>query len=581
MENIYDFIIKEKNDYAKKIDLEEGWKWSMKAHLRHSFLIKNSQFLEENENRYLRPNKNIVLAIANIAYRSEGFDVKDIELYVNNVDTNYKSLIVRKYHEKWAVENAVDTLIDDIVVSYHDYGGVLVRNTDKRPEIIDLRALAFCNQTDLLAYPFAILHKMSPSDLRKMKKWGKKENGATIDLEALITITKKEAKKEIEVLEVHGLMPTEWLTQDDSEPYAKDTQQIQIVAFYKKENGNAQGVTLFRHEEPKLPFKFLARDKVEDRALGRSGIEELFEEQTWTNWNEIKITEMLEAASKQINLSDDKQITSKHPSGLKDMENHEIIDVTEGKKGLWQMDVSARDISAFNNALDRWNTHAQILGSASEGMLGVSPSSGTPFRLYEAQNILAQGMHKYRQGQISVFMDEIYRDWLLKHVQNDINNDQEFLSELSADEMQFVAKRFAIKEWNKMVKGKVLGGGTVEEDKEAFIQFKINDYLGEGNKRFIKIVKKEFADEPLNVRTNIAGKQKDLALLTDKMTGVLREVVANPQIRQDPEMMKWLNVMLENSGLAPIMFAQVPQLAQANKPGMIENIPTKKEPLEQ
>ena len=566
---IYDFITAEKVAYTKEVKLEDGWNWSMKAHLRRCFLIKNSQFLEENENRYLRPNKNIVLAIANIAYRTEGFDVKDIELYVNNIDKNYKSLIVRKYHDKWALENEIDTFIDDMVVSYHDYGGTLVRDTSQgRPEVIDLRAISFCNQHDILSNPFGITHKMSFSDLRKAGKelgWGDTAKGATISIKDFIALLKKQDKKEAEVEEVHGWLPNEWLDDNTEmvDDTAEDTQQIQVVAYYKKENGDAQGVTLFKHAEPALPFKFLARDKIVDRALGRSGIEEQFESSAWTNWNEIKITEMLEGASRQINLTDDPAIISSHPTGLKNLENHEFVKVADGKKGIWTMDTTPRNLAVFNDAVERWQAHAQQLGSASEGMLGESPSSGTPFKLYKAQNILANGMHKYRQGQLAAFMDEIYRDFSLKHVSREIDNDKDFLSELSADEMLFVAKTVATKRYNKTTKEIILSGQLADPSiKDAFIQKEIDDYLGEGNKRFFSIVKGDFKDHPLDVRTNIAGKQKNLALMTDKVTNILRQFLITPQLRQDPEMIKLLNVVLESSGMSPIMFGATPPQIQ-------------------
>ncbi len=62
--------------------------------------------------------------------------------------------------------------------------------------------------------------------------------------------------------------------------------------------------------------------------------------------------------------------------------------------------------------------------------------------------------------------------------------------------------------------------------------------------------------------TNIAGSQKNLALLTDKMVNVVRQYLASPQIRQDPEMAKLLNIILESSGLSPIMFGPAPMAQQ-------------------
>ena len=97
--NIYDYIKEQEVAYQKPISLTDGWDWCMKDHLRRSFLYKNSQFEEENENRNLRPNKNIVLAIRNVQNRLEGFDVKDIDLYVDDADDYHLSLLTRKLRQ--------------------------------------------------------------------------------------------------------------------------------------------------------------------------------------------------------------------------------------------------------------------------------------------------------------------------------------------------------------------------------------------------------------------------------------------------------------------------------------------------
>lgn len=557
MKDVYTYIKNEETDYEKPITLDDGWSWSMKQHLRRSFLYLNAQFEEHNENRILRPNKNIVLGITNVQRRTEGFDVKDIELYVDDEDEYYKSFLVKKFHDKWALENGIDTFIDEMVDSYVDYGGALVRNTfSSRPEVIDLKSLAFCNQTNLLAYPFCIKHTFSPSQLREMTEWGQEEKGANIDIETLITLCKDE--KEIVVYELHGVLPSEWVETIGAEGEIKDTQQIQVVAYYKMENGNEQGVTLFRHKEPKLPFKFLARDKIVGRALGRGGVEELFESQTWTNWSEVMITEMLAAASKIIPVTDDPSIASRHKSGLKDIDNLEFIEVAEGRS-VKVLDNYPRNLAVFNDAVTRWQEHAQILGAANEGLLGEAPTAGTPFKLYEAQNMEAKSMHRYRQGKIAVFTDEIYRDWVLPHIASEIVKDHKFLKELSGDEMQSVSEQLSENLANRTRNEQVLNG-ELPEDKELLKQKISERFLRGGNKKFIKILKDEMKDKKLSVMTNIAGKQKNLALLTDKLVNVLRQFIATPQIRQDPGMIKLLNVILESSGMSPMIFGASPMM---------------------
>ena len=566
MKNIYDFIEDEINDYDKDVELEDGWAWNMPAHLRRSFLYKNSQFEEENDDRDLRPNKNIILPIMNIQYRTEGFDVTDIQLYADNPDERDKSFLINKFHDKWAIENGIDTFIDDVVVSYCDYGGTLARNTDEaKPEVIDLRSLAFCSRVDILSAPFGIKHVFTPTDLRKMDKWGKPENGATITTEELITIVEKEDKKEINVIEVHGELPGEWITEDESEEDApKDIPQIQIVAFYKDQESNQKWVTLFRKKEPELPFKFLARDKVIGRALGRGGIEELFEPQIWTNWNEVKITEMLDSASKTLHQTSDPTFKARNNLGSAD--NNEVLMLQDGKD-IKPVDTFPRNLIVFNDSMTRWQEQAQIIASAADPLLGGEPAPRTPFKLFEAQQMESRSMHKYRQGQIAVFFDEIYRDWVLPHLGREIAKEQNFMSLLSGDEMQEVVDRMAVRRTNGFKKAMILGLKEVNEDlARAFEQRVREDFTKEGSKRFFKILKEEMKNVSIAVSTDIAGKQKNLGMVTDKLVSVLRQYIASPEIRQDPEMTKLLNTILESSGMSPVTFGAVPLAQPAQQP---------------
>jgi hypothetical protein len=564
METIFDFIVKQKSKYTQPVELADGWSWSMKEHLKQSFLYINSQFNENNDNRFLRPFKNIILPILNIEFRTEGFDVKDIELYVDNPDEYFKSLLIKKYHDKWALENQIDTFIDEVVESYCTYGGVLVRKTKQaKPEVIDLKSLAFCNQHDILNNPFGILHQMSFAKLRseaKKRGWG--GEGADIDVETLIQLVKRQDKDFVEIFEVHGSMPIEWIDGDEIVNESKeDINQIQIVAFYVNENHQEQGVCLFKKKMPELPFKLLKRDDIQNRALGRGGVEELFESQIWTNWDTVKSTEMLNSASKTLFFSDDP--TLKNRNNLTNVENNQILNLQEGRT-IQQLDTFPRNLAVFNDSIERFWQHAQILGSAPEALMGEEPNSGTPFKLYEAQQIEGKGMHKYRQGKLATFMDEIYRDWILPHLATEIVKEQVFMQELSADEMQAVTEQILTKKTNEFKKRMILGMQDINEDLVNAYKEQVKiDVSKEGNKKFFKILKDEMKDISISVMTNIAGKQKNLALLTDKLVNVLRQYIATPQIRQDPEMAKLLNTILESSGLSPIMFSPPPAQAMA------------------
>ena len=563
-QTIFDFITTEITKYNQPITLEEGWDWSMKEHIRRSFLYLNSQFYEDNDNRHLRPFKNIVLPILNIQFRTEGFDVKDIELYVDNKDDYFKSLLVRKYHTKWALAEEIDTFIDEMVDSYATYGGALIRKTKKaKPEIVDLRSLAFANQHDILANPFGILHELSFSQLRERAEqlgWG--TEGSDIDIESLISLVKKEGKDVVKVYEVHGNLPIEWLNDEDIvDESRKDVRQIQVVAEYMKPEGQKAGVTLFRKKMPKLPFKLIKRDTVENRALGRGGVEELFDAQEWTNQDEIWVTEMLDAASKNVFWSDDP--SAKTNNNLNDIDNNEILSLQQGNK-IQQLDTYPRNIAVFNDSIDRFWQHAQLVGAGPDALMGEEPTAGTPFKSYEAQQIEGKGLHKHRQGKIAVKMDELYRDWVLPYFKTEVVKEQNFMEQLSADEMADVVEQVMIKKTNEFKKRMILGLQPIDTDMVTLYEEKVrDDTIKKGSKRFFEILKEEMANLPIAVMTNIAGKQKNLNILTDKVVNVIRQYLATPELRNDPEMGKIVNMVLESSGLNPISIVPKPMPQQA------------------
>ena len=557
MRDVYSFVEEQEIAFRNKIPLEDGWMWNFADHIKRSFLYKNSQFLDKNEDRDKRPYKNIVRPILNIQYRTEGFDVKDIELYVDNSEEYYKSFLVKKFHDMWALKNEIDTFIDELVESFVDYGGVLVKNVKGiRPEVVDLRTIAFSDQTDFLSGPFAIKHYMSPSQLREMTEWGKESNGANIDIETLIL--KAEPVKDnadhevrtpgryIEVYEVHNV------SEMDYDPSSEDdAPAIHIVAFYEDSTGKKNGVTLFTNPEPKLPFKFLKRDPIQGRALGFGGIEELFEAQSWTNFAEVAIAEMLDHASKTFYKSSDPKFKGQN---LTNAATGKVFDITPNTD-IAQIDNAPRNLDVFSAWVVDMHEHASEMGAASDLFLGQQPTSGTPFKSVEAQLIEGKSLHLWRQGRIAVFMDEIYRDWVIPHLGKEIVKGVKFLATLSADEMAFVANAMVINKANDKIKQSITKGKLpTPEEVEVFKEVVRNDFLRGGEKQFLELLKDEITGENLNVSTNIAGKQKNLALLTDKVVNILRQFLATPEMRQDPEMVKLLNTILESSGLSPVVF---------------------------
>lgn len=559
-DTISQFITEQIAAYKQPIEINQYWDWNMYDHINLSVLYKNSRLKTGNDD--FKPVRNITRPILNLQYRAEGFGVKDIALFVDNSKSYFKSLLVRKYHDKWARDHDMDTFINTMVESYVDFGGVLVKDVGDVPEIVPLQSLAFCDQTDLLSGPIAIRHFYSPDQLMEMSKvgWGKKNNGATDLLQDVILLSREEKKdpnkrstktpgKYIEVYEIHGTMPKSFLDpEDDSGEYVS---QIQIVCFYQKKNSQDRGfITLYKKVEAKSPFKFLARDAIYGRALGMGGAEELFEPQVWTNYCMIRKQDMLDAASKTILWSDDPAVTQKQK--VRDMENLEVVELATGTQ-IGQVNTFPKSADLFDNAIAEWEQHAQVMGGATDALMGEQPSTGTPFALHDLVASQGMGLHEYRQGKLSTFLDEIYRDWVIPSIEKDIVKSQQWLAELDLDDLQMVQSNLMSCETNYMIKSQILNGVIPTPDmQQQFQQFVQAEFQKKGNKHFMEILEGEFKNTDFGVEVNIAGKQKDLADKVAKLSNVFKMIISSPYILQSPPIAQLFNKIIEASGLDPI-----------------------------
>jgi hypothetical protein len=572
--DIFDYITSQEENYKKPIPLNDTWDWCMYDHIKTSDLYNNSQLLTGKND--FKPVKNITRPILNLQYRTEDIELKDVQIYVDDPDKFHLSFLVKKYHDDIFVQKYdLDTYFDNLNVSRVLFGGGLSKHLNKPcPEVVPLQTIAFCDQTDILSGPIGIRHYYSPDQLKEMEKfgWGNEENGATITIDDLILLSKEEKSNEnsdkqtkktpgryIEVFEVHGNLPKRFANNMDfSEEYET---RLFIVAFYQKRNSSdKQGVILYTAPESELPFKLIKRDPVFGRALGFGGAEELFEAQVWINYDMIRIQDMLDSASKTIlkATGSNASILAKKQK-VRDLSNLEILDVGDGDLG--QVDTFPRNMQLFDKSIESWEAHAQQMGSANDSIMGVSPASGTPFKLQELVTQESHGLHDYRRGIFAKHIEEIYKDWIIPHIVKEITKGAKFLSELSLEELEFVVNKASEVEAEKRIKeGKLL----FEEERKALIETIKKSFKEKGNKHFIEILKGEFKDVPLGVKVSIQGKSKDLSLRTDKLVNIFRQIIVNPAVLTIPAIGKIFNDILESSGLDPADFSGITkeQLAQ-------------------
>lgn len=585
MENITDvfsYITTEENNYRTvRIPITQSKSWNMYEHIQRCKNVSNAWYHKGSNEDGQRPYDDIVTPIINVAFRSEGFDVKDIVPFVDDVNENYKSFIVKKRHPQWARKHELDTFIDDVVETSIIYDLVLVKNVNNvRPEVVDLSTIAFCDQTDVMAGPICLKHYYTMAELIAMKgKWdsdkidqaiifGKQEK----DVPLANDQSAKTPGNYIEVYELRGNLPEKWL-KEDGELY-KYTPQMHLVCFYTDKDGGKSGIALFKGEDKPLSenFKALKIDRIRSkgRACGRSIVESLFEPQVWNNYSAIKIKALLDSALTLFQTDSEEYGNQK----LSELKNNTILKHEQGKP-ITKVDGSLQNLTAFANQQAKLTNDARILGSASDAQLGTNPTSGTPFALQNLVVQQGQGMHEYRQGKIATFFaDVLYKDWILGWLVDDLNSGIKFSEELSLDEMQEIGEQIATNQAEQKIKELILDGKIVDENqKTELINFFKDEFAKGGNRKFFETIKGELKDIPVSVMVNIKGKQKYMAANADKITNILREVMRNPQaFSQIPGVGKAMNQLLEESGMSPIDFTQLVQapLPVENKVAPVE-----------
>lgn len=579
--DITQYIKTQENLYeTSETQVGENWWWSMRKHIQIIFHLKHGVFYT-GANNWMRALKNIMEPILNLAYWSEDIEVKDVVFYEDEGD-RVNSFLLKKYHDEVYVrEHNLDTLFDEITECDIDYGGVLVQETTEvKPEVLPLQSIAFCDQTDILGAPIAFKHNFAPEKLRAMSKmgWGDTKNGATISIDDLIvladesktpagmlTVPNKVPGKSVEVYILRGNLPEHYLYDDDNmEDYCN---QLQVVALYTDKESNRLGVTLYRKKDYEESILFHTSQKVPGRALGRGVGEILLHPQVWTNFLEIHKMNMLEAASKVPLVTDDPSYTQRNK--IQDMETLEVTVIQDGKSITQVPTAAPVNIQLMDKAVNEWYEQAQLAGAAFDPLMGKEQASGTTFRGQERVVQQGKGPHERRRGQRAKFIEEIYRKMIIPKMKKDILKGKKFLATLTADEMEWVSERLVTTLTNRRKIDMVLAGHLPNEDEMAVVGEVIRaDFKKKGNKHLIEILKGEMKDVEMQVGINVAGKQKDLAGLSDKVLSMFSFVLGNPQIQQTmqavPGLAKSFNDILEFSGISPVDFATV----ATSMPGM-------------
>jgi hypothetical protein len=456
------------------------------------------------------------------------------------------------------------------------YGGVVVKKTEQKGKlgihVVPWRDL-ITDTVDIKGGVKIERHFYSPAELMELDgTWNNVQDAidtATKNRSSDTSVNNEQNRTlgaNIEVWEVHGVLPLRYLDEDAEEhAYAR---QMHIVVLDESADADGKdkcdGVCLYSGKEKSDPYKYLPWEEVDGRGLGIGVIEDCFEAQVWTNYGEKVKKDMLDLAGKMIFQTTDQNIAAKNI--LTDMENGTILTVAPNTS-VSQVNNGPNSFAAFEKLIADWDTQAERVTSTFSSKTGETMPSGTPFRLAAMLNGEAGSMFVYRLQEAGLFVQEIYQDWVLPFLVKQIMKEDELVADLTDEELQAVVEDVAQHEAVEHMKEQMLSGKIVTPQDFETVKAIVRDAHANGAKRRAFKIPKNFFQDDYNVDVITTGEQKNKSVMLETLFNIFQVVARTPQLLQDPILQKLFNQIVELAGVSPLMFKMPAQGSTPAAPG--------------
>lgn len=571
--SIYDFVRKQRDDYrSKTITIAEGYDFSQYETLRTIELYDNSRFLSGNKDALDRekPFYNIGRFRRNVATRATDLDSRDTRVESDRATTKgyVASFLLNLKNRNWMKETRFGVFLNRMTQTRCKYGGVIVKKIEHDGEL-GLHVMQWLNmitdQVDIRNGVKIERHYYTPSDLKTNapKGWTniKEAIEAAKKSREAHAANKKADENEtpgeyIEVYEVHGVLPTAYL-RGTSENYGKDygaddeyERQMHVVVLDESDKEKTEGVTLFAGMEDEDPYKYLPYEEVDGRGLGVGVIEDLFEAQVWTNDSVMKKKDMLEIAGKVIFQTSDKSIAAKNI--LTEIENGQIIEHAKDQP-VSQLNNVPASLPAFDKLIDEWDKQAERVSSTFNAITGETMPSGTPFRQVAILNQEAGSMFEYRREEAGLFVNELYRDWVLPFLVKQLKADKELTATLEPEELELVSEAIANHEAFSFGKEQILGGNLVQPQDLDGVKQAARDISMKARRKTFKNFGDILDGWEGQVDVVTTGEQKNKSAALETLFNIFKIVATTPQILQDPVLARLFNQLVEAAGVSPLL----------------------------
>ena len=538
--------------YEEAAEITEGYSFDMPNVINKIELYRASKFKTGDKDS--QGNKKYFFNIVNpqCGNATKNLDVDRSEIVVKpeRKHDRTKAMLYNDRLKLWMKDNNIGILLNKIGEKLPPYGSVVLKKVGKTIKLVPMSKImiepALSNQDnnhDINSVFIIEEHNMSASDIQKMKKKG----WDTDVVNEFVAQMRKDNKNTEVIYEMH----TE--TQMDNEEDWENT-----VSFISE-----SGKLFFIESEDKPKYKKLDLFTIEGRALGLGIIELLFDLQMRRNEMGNQKADSMRVTSKTIFQTQDGNIDG---NMLTDLLNGDII---IADRPITQIDTTERNLGAYAQEEGNIIKDTRDLTYAQEIITGESLPSRTPFRLGVLQLQQASKIFEFIKENISMFLEEVFIEWIIPDFEEDIDKDLIFEIH-DAKTLRNVVEGDVNRRLNEAIKKIVLSTGSFPTQTE--IDVTREALMADADKpQFVETLKGYFKDFNKTLYIDMSGEQHNSAQEVETMTNMIQLMAQNPNIMQDPQLKDFLMAIAAKTGVDPSLLSS--QQGNAVQPALNQVAP--------
>lgn len=479
----------------------------------------NSKFAENpyDSRGFRKPFLNAVRVPTFVGAKATDLDTKNIKIYSEAGHDYKKAYIFNKELKFWFKENNFDFILNQITYNRPKYGSILLKKVKDKIFFVPNENNYSPVDSEALGTPMVEYHEKAFSEVEKM---GWDNTKQAIDL------CKAVGKEKLICWEISGEV-------DD------DDYKYRIVA------GLEYGKKIYlASSNTETQYKKLNWENIPGRHQGRGVVEEQFESQIAINENEYLFRLGLQWTARKLYQSKDVQAAR---NLLLDAYNGDVLAVNSP---IEPIAMEERNLSAFQYADNKWQSHSAQQSFSSDIMRGETPVSGTPATTSVLQAQQAGGYYALKRQDYGIFIKEVIEDWVLPEFKKAKSKEHTVhLMKLLGDDnaSSILFNSFLGAEVNKkvidfMMKGKVLTAQELEL---------VKGLTAEKLKSKDLIIPENFYDFKYSIDVVVTGEQVDLAQRATALQTAFQVIGSNPAVLQDPTVRRTYFKLLEATGVNP------------------------------